>query len=203
MLIFVTYVYFSIYKYININNKKFSRAISIQNKKLRNLVLENSNLISETSHDPEKVIFNFSSHELRHDKKSLLCKGFNFAIPPKRLDYPNYMLSFKLLFRDINKNKIPNEEKDFIKSRLRDSALTSFRSYNYNKKVNLTKNEQLALNNLSNNKNIINQNFDGSKSVALFDKDKYLEGIYKILNTSAKSEMLLFDHDEELSCVLN
>ena len=70
---------------LNINNKKLSRAKSIQNKKLSNLVLENSNLISETSHDPEKVIFNFSSHELSDDKKSLLCKGLNSAIPPKRL----------------------------------------------------------------------------------------------------------------------
>ena len=43
-----------------------------------NLVLEDSNLISEMSHDPEKVICNFSSHELSNDEKLLLCKGFQF-----------------------------------------------------------------------------------------------------------------------------
>ena len=53
--------------FLNINNKKRSRAKSIENKKLRNLVLENSNLTSETSHEPEKVIFNFSNHELSVD----------------------------------------------------------------------------------------------------------------------------------------
>ena len=42
--------------FLNINNKKLNRARSIQNKKLSNLVLENSSLISETSHNPEKVI---------------------------------------------------------------------------------------------------------------------------------------------------
>ena len=37
------------------------------------------NLISETSYNPEKVIFNFSNHELSDDEESLLCKGLNFA----------------------------------------------------------------------------------------------------------------------------
>ena len=73
-------------------------------KKLINLVLENSNFISETLHDPEKIVFNFSGHELSDDKKSLLCKGLNFAIPPKRVDYTDHVLPFELLFRNINKN---------------------------------------------------------------------------------------------------
>ena len=54
--------------FLNINNKKLNSAKSIQNKKLSNLVLENSNLISEMSHNTEKVIFNFSSHELSDDE---------------------------------------------------------------------------------------------------------------------------------------
>ena len=35
------------------------------------------------SHDPNKVIFNFSSYVLTEDGKSLLCKGLKFCIPPK------------------------------------------------------------------------------------------------------------------------
>ena len=38
-----------------------------------------------------------------------------------------------------------NEDKEFIKSRLKDSAFTSFWSYNHNNKINLTENERLAL----------------------------------------------------------
>ena len=71
---------------------------------------------------------------------------------------------------------MPNEEKEFIKSRLKDSTSTSFRSYNYNSEINLTKNEELALSNLSNNKNIIIQKSDKGNSVVLLYKDKYLEG---------------------------
>ena len=125
--------------FLNINNKKLNRAKSIQNKKLSNLVLENSNLVSATSHGPEKVIFNFSSHDLSDDEKLLLCKGLNLSIPPKHLDYPDHMLPFQLLFRDMNKNEMHNEDKEFIKIRLKDSAFTSFQSYNYKSKINLTK----------------------------------------------------------------
>ena len=88
-------------------------------------------------------------------------------------------------------------------SRLKDSAYTSFRSNNYNSEINLTKNEQLALSNLSNNENIIIQISDKGNSVVLLDKYKYLEGMYKILNSNAKFEMFQFAHDKELNYVLN
>ena len=42
---------------------------------------------SSTSHDPDKVIFIFSSHTLNDHKKFLLCKGLNFAISPKNITY--------------------------------------------------------------------------------------------------------------------
>ena len=159
-------------------------------------------MISETSHNPEKVIFNFSNHKLSDDKKSLLCKSLHFSIPPRRLNYADHLLPFELLFRDINKNEMPNEDRDFIKTRLKDSAFTSFQSYNCNGEVDLTKNERLALNNLSSNQNIIIQNSEKSNSVVLLDNDKYLEGMSKILNNSAKFEMLQFDHDKGLNYIL-
>ena len=110
--------------FLNIDNKKLNRSKSIQNKKFSNLLSENPNLVSARSHDPEKVSFNFSSHDLSDDEKLLLCKGLNLSIPPKRLDYPDHMLPFQLLFRDMNKNEMHNEDKEFIKIRLKDSAFT-------------------------------------------------------------------------------
>ena len=44
---------------------------------------------------------------------------------------------------------MPNEDKEFVKSRLKDSAFTSSRWYNYNSEINVTKNERYVLNNLS------------------------------------------------------
>ena len=89
---------------------------------------------------------------------------------------------------------MPSEEKEFAKSRLNDSAFTLFWSYNYNSEINLTKNDRLTLNNLSNNKNIIIQKSEKGNSVVLFDKDKYLEGMSKILTNNANFEMLQFDY---------
>ena len=54
------------YSFLTINNKKLRRTKTIQNKKLSNLVFENSNLTSKTSDNFEKVIFNFSSHEMKN-----------------------------------------------------------------------------------------------------------------------------------------
>ena len=42
---------------------------------------------SSASHDPDKVIFIFSSHTLNDHQKFLLCKGLNFAISPKNITY--------------------------------------------------------------------------------------------------------------------
>ena len=56
---------------------------------------------------------------------------------------------------------------------------------------------------ISNNKNIFIQKSDKGNSVVLLDKDKYLEGMSKILNSNAKFEMLQFDHDKELNYILN
>ena len=66
-------------------------------------------MILETLHGTEKVIFNFSSHKLSDDEKSLPCKSLNSAIPAKHLDYTDYMLPFELLFKDINKDVMHNE----------------------------------------------------------------------------------------------
>ena len=52
---------------------------------------------------------------------------------------------------------------------------------------------------MSNSKNIFIQMFDIGNSVALLDKDKYLEGMSEILNNKAKLEMFQFDRDKELN----
>ena len=61
----------------------------------------------------------------------------------------------------------------------------------------------MALNSHSNNRNIIIQTSDKGNSVVLVDKDKYLEGMCKILNNNAKFQMLQFDHGKELNYILN
>ena len=64
--------------------KLFENTKKIQNKKFGKL----SKVSCEgVSHDPDKVICNFSSHKLSEEEKSVLSKGLQFALKPKRLEY--------------------------------------------------------------------------------------------------------------------
>ena len=75
------------------NDRKLAHHQNIHSKKLFNLE------VSKVSHDPDKIIFNYSSHKLSKSEKSLLCKGLTFAIPPDKLEFSDYLLPFELLCR--------------------------------------------------------------------------------------------------------
>ena len=40
-------------------------------------------------------------------------------MPPKNMNYVDYMLPFKLLYRDVDSSEVSNLDKEFIKNRLR------------------------------------------------------------------------------------
>ena len=89
--------------------------------------------------DPEKVIFNYSYISLSDAGKSFLVKGLTFSIPPKKLNYANYLVNFELFYRSIYKlDSISNETLDFVKTKIKNAALTSFRYYNVNLPRNLS-----------------------------------------------------------------
>ena len=76
-------------------------------------------------HDPSKVIFNFSKYELSNCEKRRLAKGLNFSLPPKYLDYTDYLVNFELFYRNIhNFGILPNEDLDFVKTRTKEAALS-------------------------------------------------------------------------------
>ena len=66
-----------------------------RSSKLKNLVPNFTwDLVATSSHDPQKVIFNFSSYKFSSSVKGLLSKGLRFAIPSKKIDYSNFMTEF-------------------------------------------------------------------------------------------------------------
>ena len=79
-----------------------------------------------SSHDTEKVIFNFCSYELSSSDKDLLSKGLSFAISPKKIDYSNFMTEFEMLYRSTVDLSMTTEEKDCFKTKVKDIALSSF-----------------------------------------------------------------------------
>ena len=81
--------------------------------------------------DSENVIFNFSKYVLSDCEKSHLTKGLNFSTPCKKLDDADYLVQFKLSFRDIrNLDILANEDLDFVKAKIKEAELSSYRSYN-------------------------------------------------------------------------
>ena len=105
--------------FLNKNDKTLKNKQGIQSKKIFNLGIESS----KTLYDPEKVIFNYSSHVLTKNKKILLCKGLNFDIPPDKLKYSDFLIPFELLYREIQDLDVTDQKKQLLKARIKDSAL--------------------------------------------------------------------------------
>ena len=70
----------------------------------------------------------FSSDELSDVEKSVLCKGLNFSVKPKSIEYSEFLLPFALLFRDVKQDNLCNEDLSLIKARLLDTTLSSYES---------------------------------------------------------------------------
>ena len=98
-------------------------------------------IISVTSHDPDRVIFNFFDHVLNTTEKSLLSKGLNFLIPPKNINYADFMQASELLCRNFDSSEISNLYKEFSENRLRDQALSSCKDTGETLGKNLPKEE--------------------------------------------------------------
>ena len=45
-------------------------------------------------HNPDGVIFNYSKISLSDAEKSPTVKGFRFSLPPKKLNYADYLTNF-------------------------------------------------------------------------------------------------------------
>ena len=179
------------------NDKTILKHQQIQNKKLNNLrvtTLENS------SHDPDKVVYNFSDYKLSKSEKSVLSKGLEFAIPPNKLEYADLMLPFELIFRDIKSTDLSIPLTKAIKSKISDTAFSSFDSFN-NKKMrsNLSKEELKALHNLRKQKHLAIQKVDNGSTVVITDKNAYINKMKGIVSDTTKFEQINIEEEKQLN----
>ena len=63
--------------------------------------------------DRDKVIFSFSSFNLNDHEKLVICKGLSFTIPPKAIDYSEFLQPFEMLFREITSLDIGDFNKNW------------------------------------------------------------------------------------------
>ena len=108
------------------NDKSILHHDNIQKRKLKNLLQLSLKQVINDSHDPNKVIFDFASYELSDVEKSVLCKGLNFSVKPKSIEYSEFLLPFELLFRDVKQEHLCTEDLSLVKARLLDTASFAF-----------------------------------------------------------------------------
>ena len=102
---------------------------------------------------------------------------FFFNIPPKELNQADYLVNFKLFYKDIcNLEVLSAEDLDFMKTKSKDIALSFYRTYNKNVPQHLSKGEFDALKDLSRNKHIVIQKSDKGNSIVTFYRDECLKG---------------------------
>ena len=105
------------------NDRVLKPESTIQQKKFNNLLKD-----KKLQHDPEKIISLYSRYALSKAEKSLLLKGLNFNIPPKKLNHADYPVDFEFFYRDIHcLQALSAEDIDFIKTKIKDIALSPFR----------------------------------------------------------------------------
>ena len=107
------------------NKKSIVKCKYTHKKKLSDPIPGYEVSLTRFSHDPNKVIFNFSSYVLTKDKKRLLCKGLKFCIPPKKIEYADFLTQFELLYRDTIMFKMKSENRDFLKKKFKDICLST------------------------------------------------------------------------------
>ena len=98
-----------------------------------------------------------------------------------------------MFYRDIHNLEIlSNEDLDFVKTKTKGTALSSFRQYNKNPQQNISKEELAALTNLSKNKDIAIQKSDKGNSVVIVDQDTYIKRMENLLSFQRNLKKLLW-----------
>ena len=140
-----------------------------------------------TSHDPDAVIFNYSSYELSDDEKRVLSLGLNFSLPPQKLNLPSHLVPFELLFRQIKDASFSRtSDNDQFKTDLKHLSFKTYRDYKFKQDLNISHHDYSLLDNLSKNKDLVIQKTDKGNSVVLLNRVDYDNSMLGILSDTSK-----------------
>ena len=92
---------------------------------------------------------------------------------------------------------------DFAKAKTKEAALASYRSYNNNVPKNLSKEEFIALQNLSKNKDLIIQKSDKGNSAVIVQREDHLKKLNDILSDQKKFSKVSLKDDTLLNFAIN
>ena len=173
--------------FLRSNDATLTKLQEVHKKKLYNLGFFERD---KDTNDPEQVIRNFSSYILSDDEKSLLAKGLNFSLPPKKIHFADHMTPFELLYKNIQGVDISQHKMDILKVDLGKIAYSSFSQYNFLRELNISMPEYEALKKLSACKDIVIHKSDKGNSVVIVNRSDYLNRLQEMVNDTSKFEEL-------------
>ena len=118
----------------------------------------------------------------------------------KRLNYPDDMLPFELLFPDIKTNDLAASQSNFIKSKFLDTVFTSYNFFEWKRPAsNLNEAELNVLENLK----FVIQKADKGDTFVIINKNNYKTKIKDMLSDYTKFKKLENDENKQLNFSLN
>ena len=114
------------------------------------------------------------------------------------MGYAGFMLPFELLYSDVNSLEVSNLDKEFIESRLRDSAFSPYKDTGKTLEKNLPKEEFDTLKILLKSQHIIEQKADKGNTVVFLNRKHYVCKMKNILNDKSKFQKVYIRHDKIL-----
>ena len=106
----------------------------------------------------------------------------------KNIKYYGYLLSFEVLFREVNSLNLLRFNKQCVTRRLQDSVYSSLQQVSKIFEKNLPDEEIEALKNLTENKDLVIQIADKGDSIVILNKNDYILRLTRILDTTSKSK---------------
>ena len=115
------------------------------------------------------------------------------------------MTEFELLYRSTLDLNLTAEEKDCFKTKLKDIVLSSFKLFSDSSKFenNLSAEETNSLKALMRNQNIVIQKAYRGNTVVTADKERYIEGIKRVISNSNKFVQLDITPEKYLSYIIS
>ena len=162
-------------------------------------------MVATSSHDPEKVIYDFSSHEPISNEKHLLSKGLCFAIPATKIDYSGYLKEYELLYRSTTDLSMTPEDRERFKAKLKGIILPSHKLLNDTCKYenNLSSEELSSLKSFMRNKNIVIRKADKCNTVVIIDKEKNIQNVKIVISGSSKTMLLNIPPEDYINYIIN
>ena len=116
------------------------------------------------------------------------------------------MLPFELLFRNIKNTDLSISQTKSninVKSKVLNTAISSFDSFNNKMRSNLSKEELKALHNLRKQKHLVIQKADKGNTVVITEKNAYINKMKEIVSDTSKFEQINTEEDKQLNFLLN